>query len=224
VSLALLLGVLSIVASTALESPQRTPGGQVSELLAVARRECLNRAPARVPVPLVALTWVCERGEPPRVEGKLPRDSGQLSAGRVELSDDLRQAAFEQLRAELGVSELRVQLHVARATVRGLPPWGRPRSHSLGARFAWLAASALLTALLVALLGARVASLGRAGRLALALGASLALWLALGALDREDHGAARFFLLPAAGLAGAAVSALLWAGAARLIAVRRAGW
>lgn len=224
VCVALTLLAVTVAGATALESLERTPGGEVNELLALARKECVSRAPSQVAVPLVGMSWSCERGEPPRVTAKSAKGNGAIAAATVALSDDLRAASFERMQGDVDISNVHLTLHVARAHVRGLPGWGRPRSHSFGARLGLLGTSAFATALLVIMLGARLAWLGRLGRPFVGVCASLALWLMVRQIDRSEYGLVRYLLLPCAGLVAAGLSASVWAVGRRLIALRRAEW
>ncbi|MDI1428068.1 hypothetical protein [Polyangium sorediatum] len=223
----LLVFVLSALASLAWGLEAEAPGRLASRLLADGRAACVDRAardpqvPHAATVPMAEATWICLPGEPPRLVMSPSLLGGSALAARsIELSADTASLVADDLVLALPSNETTgpMTVRVARASVRGLLPLGRPSNLRAPVRAALLgatsAASALLTSLAVLVSSIR----GRALALFVGLsGPALAL-LVLSALEREKSSLLAYGLVPALGLLGP----LLAARFARILASRRA--
>jgi hypothetical protein len=130
--------------------PSDQPPGQMAEgLLHIAREHCEQTPERRADVPLIAMSWTC----PPtgaRLHGRAPMGKkAEFSASGVLLAPDLRTISLTDLELKLGASSAfnEIRIAAARATIRGLTPWGRPADVPLGRRLLRAVLAALATCL-----------------------------------------------------------------------------
>ena len=211
------LGAFSFCLSSWLDSRGSSPGQLATELVASARDSCTeSRPPAEVTVPMLGFAWVCQAGQAPRLQGRAPLGKhATFQARTIDLGEDLKRITLGGLTLAFPLASYRVEVHAQRATLSGLPPWGRSRRMPLGLRVCLFALSAALAAYGVGRLALFHPGLPAwAGGL---LGAPVAasLWWAMAWLERQEPHAAAYLVLPAAGLVGAAVSALALLGVLR---------
>ncbi|MDC3980110.1 hypothetical protein [Polyangium jinanense] len=223
----LLAFVLSALASLAWGIEAEAPGRLASRLLADARAACVDgaardpRTPHAATVPIAEATWICLPGEPPRLVMTPSLLGGSALAARsIELSADTASLEADDLVLALPSNETTgpMTVRVARASVRGLLPLGRPSNLRAPVRAVLLGATSAASALLASLV-VLVSSMGsRALALFVGLsGPALAL-LVLSALEREKSPLFAYGLVPALGLLGP----LLAARFARFLSSRRA--
>jgi hypothetical protein len=199
------------------------PGRAVRELIAEARTACTSSVPpAVVDVPVLAASWVCLAGEPPRLVGAAPAGrAGAFTATSLGVTDDLR--AFEATDFDLLVPASdalpEVRVHARDASLRGLAPIGRASNLRPWLRAILLAASAAMLAAVAG--GIALALAVRSRAIALALGAvgPLASLLVFSALERAPSPAVAYAAVPAAGL-----GALLLAAGVLTYARGSGGW
>ncbi len=145
-----LMGVAVAVGSSwTVNSSQ--PGRVAIGLLERSRASCAHAPrPRAAVVPMVGMSWLCFPGNPPRIVGALPGSNGQVwfSASRIEAAPDLSGFTLDdfQLSGDSSPWLRAANLHVGRARVTGLPPWGRPAKLSVAVRSALLAVSAWIIA------------------------------------------------------------------------------
>ena len=218
------LGAFCFGVSAWLDGRGTSPGQLATELVASARESCVESRPgAKVAVPLLGFAWVCEAGRPPRLQGRAPLGKqATFEAASIVLSDDLKRIALEHfnLAFPLASFDLQLQIHAKHATLSGLPPWGRSRRMPLGLRLFLFATSAGLSAYGVGRLASRRTWLPAWAGALLGAVVSGCLWWAQSWLERQEPHGVVYLALPAAGLAGAAVAALVLFGAQRLFAMR----
>ncbi len=204
------LGAPSFGVSSWLDSRGSSPGQLATELVASARESCSESAPpAEVTVPLLNFAWVCEAGQAPRLHGHAPIGKRALfQAGAIALGDDLKRIALEGFTLAFPLSTLQVQVHAKQATLTGLPPWGRSRRMPIALRVCLFALSAGLSAYAVGRLVALRAWLPGWASALLGACVSVCLWRGFSWLERQDPHGAAYLVLPAAGLAGAALCGL----------------
>ncbi len=200
-----MIALAGLLLARQVDVKEESPGRVVARLLAAADQRCSAGGTDRVDVPIVKITRHCGTRE---LHGAAPLGKGTFSARELRPSDDLGELAFRNLELDVplasGISRLRIQAD--QAVVRGLPPWGRPRTASVRLRFVSIWAATLLTSALAAAL-ARLA-VGRAYVVLVGLGAGIALSLAALALDRMANPWLALGLLPLAGGGAAVVAAL----------------
>ncbi|MDI1445107.1 hypothetical protein [Polyangium sp. 6x1] len=223
----LLVFVLSALASLAWGLEAEAPGRLASRLLADGRAACVDRAsrepgaPHAATVPIAEATWICLPGEPPRLVMSPSLLGGSALAARsIELSADTASLVADDLVLALPANETSgpMTVRVARASVRGLLPLGRPSNLRAPVRAALLGVTAAASALLASLAVLASSIGGRALALFIGLaGPALAL-LVLSALEREKSSLLLYGLVPALGLLGP----LLAARFARFLGSRRA--
>ncbi|HEY2735460.1 MAG TPA: hypothetical protein VGI70_15790 [Polyangiales bacterium] len=210
-----LLGALSFGSSVSLESDTATPGSIATELLAGARASCIERAPpAEVSVPLVRFSWFCEGKRAPRLHGRVPLGKqAEFDASALELSDDLKRVSLSHFALAFDTPLFPVRLHAERATLRGLPPWGRSRRTPLALRAVLFVLCSFIAGCGVGRLAARFAWLpvwGAAWVGAFVAGAS---WFAVAWLERQETRPLAYLALPASTCAALAIAAFaLYAG------------
>jgi hypothetical protein len=206
------LGAFSFGLSFWLDGSGTSPGQLATELVASARDSCVESAPrAEVNVPMLGFAWVCEAGHVPQLQGRAPiGKQATFRAAAIALGDDLKRIALDgfTLAFPLTAFQIQVEVHAKHATLSGLPPWGRSRRIPLALRVCLFTCSAGLSAYGVG----RLASLSPwlpawAGAL-LGACASGCLWWAMTWLERQEPHSATYLVLPAAGLAGAALAGL----------------
>jgi hypothetical protein len=181
------------------------PGRFATQLIEHGRASC-DRAsePRSALVPLVSVTWLCFPGRSPRVAGPLPRSAGRawFTARSLEPSDDLRTFLLGDLRLLMKTDSKvlpRIRVHADRASVSGLPRWGRPARLPIAVRAVLISGTAVWLALL------SIWSVVRAGGRSRLLAASLAALGALSALwvlqraDQATGTLAVYSLIPTAG-------------------------
>lgn len=223
---ALLLGALAFAGAVGFDADASVPGRFARQLVEQGRASCAGaREPRTALVPLVDVTWLCFPGAPPRVVGTLPGfgERAWFSATQLEPSDDLRSLSLEDLRIVTRKSgatpELR--LHVARARVSGLAPWGRPSKIAVAPRAGLLVATALALALLSVWVVVRRSRDSRVAALLFGGAPALAALSALHAIDKGPLPAPAYALVVGAALAALALAVLLEAVASRLMRRRR---
>ena len=201
------LGGPCFAASSWLDSRGSSPGELASELVASARDSCTESAPpAQVTVPLLNFTWRCEAGQAPRLRGHAPIGKGAFfQASGITLGDDLKRIALDGFTLAFPLSTLHIQVRAKHATLNGLPPWGRSRRMPIGWRVFLFASSAGLSAYALGRLIARRAWLPVWAGALLGVCVSACLWRGFTWLERQEPHGAAYLVLPAAGLAGAAL-------------------
>ncbi len=205
------LGAPSFGVSSWLDSRGSSPGQLATELVASARESCTESAPpAEVTVPLLNFAWVCEAGQAPRLRGRAPiGKQASFQAGAIALGDDLKRIALSGFTLAFPLSTLHIQVRAKQATLSGLPPWGRSRRMPIAWRVFLFALSAGLSAYAVGRLVAQRAWLPMWAGALLGACVSVCLWRGFSWLERQEPHGAAYLVLPAAGLAGAAVCGLL---------------
>ena len=205
------LGSLSFGASSWLDGRGSSPGELATELVASARESCAESAPpAEVSVPLVGFAWVCERGRVPTLEGKAPMGKqATFRAAAIAFGDDLKRIALKSFTLAFPMPPMQVTIHAKEATLTGLPPWGRSRRMPLMLRIWLFAGSAGLAAYGVGRLAAGRSWLPSWAGALLGVLVSACLWWGAAWLEREEPHGWAYLVLPAAGLAGAALVGLL---------------
>lgn len=142
------LTALLLLASWAGSRNASEPGRVLRGLVSAARTECVDAAPAAVPVPLASVTWLCPKGGGAVVLGRPPFGSSAVfSARSLDIADDLRRVDMQRARALLGTASIRVE----KLTLRGLPPLARASEEPPLVRALALALAALASAWLGAL-------------------------------------------------------------------------
>jgi hypothetical protein len=196
-----------------------------TSLVEQGKSSCHNAAsPHSALVPMVGVTWLCYPGHPPRVAGKLPGvgERAWFSAGELRLSPDLRRFELHDLRLvtrpEGAGPQLR--LHVDRAHVAGLKPWGRSAKLPTRARAALVATVAALLALLVAWLMTAGMVASRAAAMAIGGTAAVAAVHLLHRVDGGPSGVSAYFWVPCGAALAACACAALRAVLSRLWAAR----
>ncbi len=221
------LGTFSFGISSWLDGRGSSPGQLATELVASARESCVESAPrAEVSVPMLGFAWVCETGRAPRLQGRAPLGKqATFQAAAIELGEDLKRIALEGFTLAFPLAGLQVQVHAKHATLSGLPPWGRSRRMPLGIRVCLFASSAWLAAYGVGRLASQRPWLPAWAGALVGVAASGCLWWAMSWLERQEPRTLTYFVLPAAGLAGAALAGLSLFGVQRLLGWRgrRAG-
>jgi hypothetical protein len=208
--LVVVLGALSFGLSSWLDGGRTSPGQLATELVASARESCVDsEPPAEVTVPLLGFAWVCEAGKKPRLKGRAPLGKhATFQASTLELGEDLKQVALGGFTLAFPLASLRVEVRAEHATLVGLPPWGRSRRTPLGLRVCLFVLSAAFAAFGVARLALLQPGLPSWVGGLLAAPVSASLWWATAWLERQEPHAAVYLVLPLAGIAGAAASAL----------------
>jgi hypothetical protein len=206
----LVLGAAAFGVSSWLDGRGSSPGQLATELVASARESCVESVPpAEVTVPMLGFAWLCEPGRAPRLRGRAPLGKqASFEASTISLADDLKRIALQGFTLAFPLPTLQVQVHARHATLSGLPPWGRSRRLPLVLRACLFALSAGLSAYGVGRLAALRPWLPKWGGALLGACASGCLWLAVSWLERQDPHGAAYLVLPAAGLLGAALSAI----------------
>lgn len=196
----LLLAGIGIWGAVRLD-PGAVPPGQLADaMLSDARDRCGQSPERRADVPLLSMHWNCA-SMPPRLQGRAPIGKrADFSASRIRLAPDLRTIGLDDLELRLGASLKRGEIRVsaARATIRGLSPWGRPADVPLARRLS----RALLAALLTSALGLWLVERSHWNAptaLIVALLAGVAEFLAQRRLDRLDSGATAYFAMTLVG-------------------------
>ncbi len=204
------LGAPSFGVSSWLDSRGSSPGQLATELVASARESCAESAPpAEVTVPLLNFAWVCEAGQAPRLRGRAPiGKQASFQAGAIALGDDLKRIALEGFTLAFPLSTLQIQVRAKHATLSGLPPWGRSRRMPIAWRVFLFASSAGLSAYALGRLVARRSWLPVWAGALLGACVSVCLWRGFSWLERQEPHGAAYLVLPAAGLAGAALCGL----------------
>lgn len=217
--LIVVLGGLSFGVSSSLDSGGTSPGQLAAELVASARQSCTESgASAEVNVPLLGFSWSCERDRAPLLRGSAPLGKpARFEAAAIELSDDLKRISLDRLALDFNAPTFPVRIHAARATISGLPPWGRSRRMPFGLRIGLFVLSAGLSAYGAGRLAAHVRWLPAWAGALLGVAVSGCLWFALSWLERREPAALSYLALPAAGGAGLALAALA-------LAVGRRAW
>jgi len=189
-----------------------------TELVASARESCVESAPrAEVSVPMLGFAWICESGHAPRLQGRAPiGKQATFQAVAIELGEDLKRIALDGFTLAFPLAGIDVQVHVKHATLSGLPPWGRSRRMPLGLRLCLFACSAGLAAYVVGRLASRRTWLPPWAGALVGVAVSACLWWAMAWLERQEPHALTYLVLPAAGLAGAALVGALLLGVQRL--------
>ncbi len=214
----LLAFALSALASLAWGLEAEAPGRLASRLLADGRAACVDRSarepdvPHAAAVPIAEATWICLPGEPPRLVMNPSLLGGSALAARsLDLSADAASLVADDLVLALPASETTgpMTVRVARASVRGLLPLGRPSNLRASFRAALLGGSSAGSALLASLAVLASSIAGRALALFVGLsGPALAL-LVLSALERDRSPLGAYLLVFSFGLLGPLVSARL---------------
>jgi hypothetical protein len=204
------LGALSFGLSSWLDDAHTAPGRMAAELLSSARETCTERTPpATVRVPLLGFEWMCTANALPRLRGQAPLGKqAEFEAMAIDLADDLRRIAWAHLKLSFRTPAFAVQVRAERATLRGLPPWGRSRRIPLALRACLFVVSVALATYGVGSVVTRAVWLPSwAGAL---LGAALAgaLWFAFSWLERQEPVVAAYFALPLTAVCGWAAAAV----------------
>jgi hypothetical protein len=212
------LGTFSFGTSSWLDGRGSSPGQLATELVASARESCLESAPgAEVTVPMLGFAWVCEPGHAPRLQGRAPLGKqATFRAAAIELGEDLKRIALDGFTLAFPLAGLQVQVHAKHATLSGLPPWGRSRRIPLGIRVCLFASSVALAAYGVGRVASQRPWLPPWAGALVGLAASSCLWWAMSWLERQEPHTLTYLVLPAAGLAGAALAGLSLMGVQRL--------
>jgi hypothetical protein len=202
--------LLTAGASLASGREAAAPGRLARALVAESKTSCGDGAAGNRSafVPFVGVTWLCFPGAPPRLAGQLPTGGGSFSAGDLSISDDLRSLDFSDLRLLLG-DKGAVSVRAEHASVRGLSPWGRGSNlaplqralllSSTGASLALLAAGIVLARSIAHPLFALL--IGGAG--------PIAALVVMSRLEQGDHPPWTYLAVPAAGLLGLLVAAVV---------------
>jgi hypothetical protein len=190
------------------------PGRAVRDLVEEARVACASsHPPAVADVPILAASWVCLEGEPPRIIGRAPLGRGAFAATSLAVADDLRTLDATDLDILVPGTDASpdVRVQARSASLRGLMPLGRASNLAPWARAALLAASAAALAALSSGLVLAAAVRSRAAAFALGAAGPIAALLVFSALERAPSPAASYALAPTAGLGviGLAFAALV---------------
>ena len=121
------------------------PGRVVSELLAEGRAACSSSIePRAYVIPFAGAAWLCAPGAPPHIAGRGPGALGRLafSAADAEVAGDLRRIELEDARIVFAKADV----HVGRATLKGLTPWAHASNLPPTARALLLAVCAAAAA------------------------------------------------------------------------------
>jgi hypothetical protein len=223
---ALVLAAFALFAALSWRGDANVPGRFALQLIEQARASCAGaERPKTALVPMVAVTWLCFPGRPPRVVGTLPGfgDRAWFSASELRPSDDLRSFELSELRIVTRKTEERaaLRLQVDRARISGLEPWGRPAKLASLPRALLLVATSILLGLLAAWLALGRADASRLSALAVSGGAALAALSTLQAIDKGSLSNAAYALVPAVGLLAMSAFSLVASLAGRLVAGRR---
>ncbi|HEY4105623.1 MAG TPA: hypothetical protein VGM44_17110 [Polyangiaceae bacterium] len=207
--LVVVFGALSFGSSVSLDSDAATPGSIAAELLSGARSSCLESAPpAEVRVPLVGFSWFCDEHRAPRLHGRIPLGKqAEFDASALELSDDLKRASLTHFSLAFDTPLFPVQLHAERATLRGLPPWGRSRRTPFALRAALFVLCSFIAGYGVGRLAARFAWLSVWGAALVGAFVAGASWFAVAWLERQETRPLAYLALPAATIAALALAA-----------------
>lgn len=206
----LLLAAIGAGGAARFDLGAQPPGQLADAMLRDARERCEGTPGRRADIPLLAMSWNCA-SSPPRVEGKAPLGKrAAFSAAQIRLASDLRMLELDELELKIGATLKRGELRVraARATIRGLPPWGRPADIPLARRLSRAVLAAVLTSIAGVWVLERARWDGRTGLL-VALLAGSAQFLAQRRLDRLDSGFAGYFALTLVGPAVIGLAALV---------------
>jgi hypothetical protein len=228
---AALLVAFDISAAVGLDPGVVAPGRIAQQLIETGRDSCSTSPGRALEVPLVGLTWTCPPGQPQRISGRSPvgRPKVSYSAASLRVSDDLRQIEVTGLALEVPASKelFGLRARVGRATLRGLPPWGRPTGRSTLSRLG----SSLFACL--ATLAAGLAILPRLGvnslvAVLIGLAGGLCPLLANRALDQLGTAPVSYWLAGLLGPLGLGLGALVVVGVLRVLqrrssVARRAG-
>lgn len=194
-------GVLAL--SRQVDLKDESPGSVVERLISAARESCGSGA-RDVDVPIVKVRVRCSEG---RLVGDAPVGRGTFSASELVPSADLSRLALSNFELSLAPGKTRpaLRVHATQARIRGLRPWGRARTEpALRFGATWLATVLASAAAALLIIGK-----GWPRALFVGLGAGLGAALASLELDRVP-GAWGLLVLPAAGVAAAVCSQLLW--------------
>ncbi|HEY3235914.1 MAG TPA: hypothetical protein VGJ84_14450 [Polyangiaceae bacterium] len=207
----LVLGAVIWIPSMAWEPRADPPGRLAAQLIEGGQKSCTSvTAPRAVLVPLVGVTWLCFPGRAPRVVGPLPGAArAWFSATALYPSDDLQRFELTDLRLATGTAP-DLQLVVHRATITGLPSWGRSVKLPGILRAALLSFSAILLSLTASWLVLRRQS---GGRLGATLSGAVPALVSFGALHWVDDHVGEgwsYLMVPVAGLLVAIGWALLF--------------
>jgi hypothetical protein len=208
---------LSALAALAWGTEASAPGRLARSLVDQSKRSCADEVtPRTAHVPFVGVTWLCFRGHAPRLSGTLPGGGGTFTAADLVISDDLRSLDFSDMRLLLG-ERGGVRVHVDRAQVNGLSPWGRASNLAPSARAVLLSATGSCLALLAAFVVLSRSVQSRLWSLLIGAAGPVAALLAMSRLEQGENTPARYALVPLSALIGLAVAVLL----ERVIARRR---
>jgi hypothetical protein len=211
------LGTFSFGLSSWLDGRGSSPGQLASELVASARDSCIESEPAaEVPIPMLGFAWVCRAGRAPSLQGRAPLGKhATFQAKTIDLGEDLKRITLGGFTLTFPLASFRVEVRAQRATLSGLPPWGRSRRMPPGVRVCLFALSAALAAFGVGRLVLLHPGLPVWAGGLLGAPAAGSLWWALAWLERQEPHVATYLALPVAGIVGAAASALTLLGVLR---------
>lgn len=217
---AALLALAAGLAATAWGRDAAAPGRLAREMLFEARASCAARAPpAAVDVPFLGFSWVCLPGAKPRAVGVAPLGStpAWFAASTVELADDLRSLRLGNLELVIpdpaGLSPP-THVAVAEASIAGVAPLGRASNLGALRRGALMSATALLLALLAALVVIARSIASPAVAIAVGLAGPSAALGVFSMLERAATAQLAYLSVPLAGAAALGLSFVL-AGAIR---------
>jgi hypothetical protein len=210
---ALGFAALSALAATLWGSEASAPGRLARALVEQSKQSC-SEAARTAHVPFVGVTWLCFRDHPPRLSGALPGGGGTFTAADLAISDDLRALSFSDMRLLLGAKS-EVRLHVDRAEVNGLSPWGRASNLRPGVRAALLSVTGAVLALSAALFVLWRSVSSRFFALLVGGSGPVAALLAMSRLEQAAHAPWVYAWVPVAAFVGQAGAMLLERAASR---------
>jgi hypothetical protein len=220
---ALVLAAVALGSALSWGRDASVPGRFARQLVEQARASCAStERPRTALVPMVGVTWLCVPGRTPRVVGTLPGfgDRAWFSASELGPSDDLRSFELSDLRIVTRKTEAHaaLRLHVGRATISGLEPWGRPAKLESLPRALLVVPTSIALGLLAAWLGLLRADGSRLSALLVCGAGALAALSTLHTLDKGSLPNAAYALVPAAGLAAMTAGTLFASLSRRLVA------
>lgn len=222
------ISLTGYLACVAWGADSTNPGVFAEQLIEQGRQSCTGDSrPHSVLVPMVGVSWLCFPGRTPRVTGALPgasHGSVWYTAAELHPSADLRSFRL----ADLRLSTRRrgsfpgLVLHVKRAEVSGLSPWGHPDTLPVPLRALLVGVTGALLALLVQWLALRRGIASRLEATLLGGAAAVTALSALHTIDRSRASGPAYALVPVAGAVAALVIALALGLVRRGVARRRA--
>lgn len=173
------------------------PGRFTGALFEEGRAACEGReGPRAVHVPLVSATWLCFENVPPRLVGRLPgEEAAPFTASSLRIGDRLDTLVFEDLHLYLD-GGAPIRLHVGRAQVEGLRPWGRSAKLGGVKRGVFIAATAAWLAIVVGWLVLRSGISARTSSIALGLAGPLATFGLVSLVERASLPTFAYISLP----------------------------